>query len=522
MPRVPIFDGACATTSRRPDLLARLQEQQPDAAEVLDRGLERAERQRTAMEEEARFLAAEREADLLERRLFDPEEGFLAASGPEAVGRREEAVQDYEGAMRRLEAGFSGSRLAGLWRGIAAQRLGAVRGRLAGAGIAQAARWLQEERERRVEEGSARAKADAGDPALLAHDLERLAFDAAVQAGSLGLSEEESARYVAERLGEVHVALLAERIAAGELDEAAAHLADHEKVLPAALAESLQARLQEERRLAETEAAADEILARLMARAPDGEPESLFEAARAEAETIEDGERRRLVGRQIEARRREIIASPKLDPAREVLLAEAYADVGAGQNPDRLPPERRAALGPVEMERLRAVFDRGEAQGSDGGLYAELSGLSPRDLAGRDLYGHAERLSPDDFALLQARQGEARLSLQPGADPREAARLSARQRRRQTFLAGLELDPRAGETGRIAAALDRALLEAELAEGGSLRAEQERQAMQEGYEWALSEAGSPPPADPFALETEEPSRADDGPASASSSRTSGV
>ncbi len=511
MPRVPVYGGPRVAAQGLPDLQQRVRAEPTAANEGLgldglgqglialgqSQGLDLAERQGAALEEEAQFLAAESRAEALEATLFDPKRGFLAASGPEAKALRQTALQDYESGLEQLGAGFSDPRLRAVWQQIAAGRRAAVRARVAEAGLQQTAGWLQEERGRRVEQRLATALSSLGDPERQARDRELLAFEAEHYARAQGMDDAESQDYVAGRLGAVHAAAVSALLDDGRPDEAGAYLAEQRQELPPALAGELEAAIGEELHRGEVEARAQALLLQVAGEGDVKEPEALFARARSRVEAIADAEERDLVGRRIEALRRAAEAPAPVDPEREAAQGEAYRAVSAGANPDDLAPAVRRALGPEGREQLRAVFDRGPERATDWQLYARLSALAPEALAASDLFAQAAALAPDEFDLLQQRQEQGRQALQ--GDGREAARLASAQRRRDSLLTSLGLSAESEEAGRVLASIDRALLDAERAAGKPLDPAAERRALQEGYLAAVLRpnalASSPPDPD---------------------------
>ncbi len=515
MPRVPIYPRNRVKPSAISDLRQRVRVDPSEAGgdlglgslgrglSELGAGLEASERQRAAQEEQARFLAAEREAERLESSLFHPEEGFLAFEGAEAARRRAAALKDYEAGMEKLQAGLITPRLSSLWEQVASGRQAAVRARLAEEGLKQTTNWLQGEQELRLEQRLARATANVDKPERQSSDLELLTFDAEVYARSLGFDDAESDAFVKQKLGTVHEAALSQLLADGQLDEAAAYLEEQRETLPADLARELDGALGDERRLANAKALAEDLTTTALADSGDGA--AAVEAALTRVESIEDEETRGIVRRQLEATRRASGSLVRPDPERQAALdalqSEAYEAVRAGGNPDELSPDLRQALGRERLGRLRRLFEQGPSVEDDWARYGELAALPPADLAVRDLFAEEASLTPDRFSLLRERQERARQALAAGADSAAAAALASRDRRRQILLGSLNLDPKSAEAGRIAASLDQAVLEAERAKGKPLEQAEEARALQEGALAALPKSTDLPDArdDPSAL-----------------------
>ncbi len=501
MPRVPIYQGTQVRPQPFSDVQQRVRANVEDhgsglglgglgqGLEELGGGLQASEQRRNREEEEARFLAAQQKADELESQLFDPEAGFLAASGPEAASQREAALKDYESAMESLQAGFESPRLAEFWGPVSASRQAAVRARVAEEGLRQTSDWLLQERGQRVEQRLTHAQANLGNPDALSADLEMLAFDAELLARSQGLDDAESEAFVAEKLAAVHQAVLSDHLSNGRLEEAATYLEEQRETLPEPLAAELDRSLREERQLTEAKGLAEELLA--VTPASLGEGGASFEAAQAQVDLIADEETRGLVRRQIETARRAAEAPPPPDPEREQLEIESIEAIRAGSNPDALPLDVRQRLGRDGMGRLRRTFDQGAAVETDWALYGELASLPLEELAARDLFAVSDGLAPEAFSVLRQRQEMARKAGARGGGSPEAARLAASGRRQQRVIDSLGLPPGSPEAGRLRGAIDRALMEAELAKGAALDPQEERRAMQEG---AL--AGLPPPPEP--------------------------
>lgn len=528
MPRVPTYDGARVQPAAIPDLRQRVNADETDGGgglglaslgrglADLGEGLDAAERQRAVQEEEARFLAAEREAERLEASLFDPEAGFLAVNGPEATAKRDTALKDYEAGMEALQAGFDTPRLAGLWGQVAAGRRAAVRARVADESLKQTASWLQSERELRLQQRLASAKANVDKPERLPAELELLAFDAELYARSLGLDMSQSDAFVKEQLGQVHETALSDFLAAGKLAEAEVYLDEQRDSLSEPLAAELEGTLGEERRLADAMSLADELIAAALADRGDGDGDraSALEAALAGVDAIEDEETRGIARRQLEAARRASGSQDRPDPERQAALdalqSEAFATVRAGGNPDELSPDMRQALGRERLGRLRRLFEQGPAVEDDWARYGELAALPPDELAARDLFAEEASLTPDRFALLRERQERARQALVAGADSAAAAALASRERRRQILLNGLDLDPKSAQAGRMAASMDQALFEAERAKGKALEPVEEGRALQVGALAALPKSTGLASAhdDPVALDKLKASMAD--------------
>lgn len=501
MPRVPIYNGPQVKPAAIGDLQQRVRADESQASNDsglaslgrgladLGDGLSAAEGRRAAQEEQARFLAAEREAERLEANLFDPEEGFLAFSGSEAVARREAALKDYEAGMETLQTGLGSPRLSGLWKEISAGRLAAARARVAEEGMKQTENWLQGERELRVEQRLSSAKANITKPERLSADLELLAFDAEIYARSQGLDDAQSDAFVQEQLGQVHQAALAHFIAAGQLDQAADYLEEQSETLSEPLAVALESSLAEERRLADGKARAEDLVTGAMAGAGEEGASAALDSALAEADRIEDGEMRGIVRRHVQALRQAAAAPEAVDPAQlealDALKSEAYGAVQAGTNPDDLPSALRQGIGRADLERLRQRFEQGPAAEDDWARYASLSALPPEALALQDLFAESASLTPERFALLQHKQARARRALAAGPASPAAAALKAEQRRKEILIASMGLDTEGPEMGRLTASLDQALLEAEQAKGKPLESAEERRALQEGALAAL-------------------------------------
>ncbi len=513
MARVPIYRGGRVQPARLPDFSQRVE---ADAASQgggtlglnslaeglgeLGTSLAARERQLEARQEEAEFLAAQNRAEELEREVFDPEQGFLAATGREAAERRTAALTRYDEGIEEIAANFSNNQLKRLWEETQRERAAAVRASLAEQGVQQTDAWLQEERGRLLEHHTSAAMQSAGDPERSAAHLEMLAFDAERFARTSGLDDAASDGFVKSQLTRVHLRIFEGLLDAGRPDEAKSYL--DRNAADFAEEELALARQQvaDDLRVKQGKALGDSLIEKARGALPAeqrGDRSAILDRALASLDSVSDPEQRAIARRRIETQRR-----GRLDPAaqaeREGLESEALAFVSQGGNPDDLPAATRVALGSETLARLRESFDAPQARRTDWALYGELSALLPEELASTDLLSLSGRLAQAELTLLRERQRLARQEVVETASPGETHRPFAILRRRQALFARLGLDPTVDreEIGRLSAEIDRALQQAVLIKGAPLSLAEENGLLREaafGLETGAPALSNPDP-----------------------------
>ncbi len=133
MPKVPTYDNFQATTTASPDVQVRaplLPDTAGKVAQQLGQGLqsvgstlakEAADMQATINEAQVSTMDA-RYADAIRAGLYDPEKGFLAAKGADAISRRDAAVSGVQDIQKAIEKDAQNDAQRELWSKVSATR----------------------------------------------------------------------------------------------------------------------------------------------------------------------------------------------------------------------------------------------------------------------------------------------------------------------------------------------------------------------------------------------------------------